>query len=108
MGLKLDGTKELLLGSSHFIITTRFPRQVQASLPSLDLHRQILLGMINQLDYQERRVVSDRQGLMRCEPRERCSRRIEYSDNGDCVSTETSPSEFATERFGMRTRSSTA
>lgn len=77
------------------------PPQLQASLPSLDIHHQILLGMINQLDYQERRVVTDRGTLMRCEPREVCSRRIEYSDNGDCVSTEISPSEFATERFGM-------
>lgn len=99
--MRLDETKEVLLGSAYFIITTPFPRQVQPSLPSLDLHHPILLGMINHINYQERRVVTDRKGLMRCGPRELCSRTIEYSDNGDCVPTETSPSEFATERFGM-------
>lgn len=98
--MRLNGMREPLMGSPHFIITSRFPPEVQASLPGSDPHYPILSGLVNQLDYQERRVVSDRESLMRCEPREVCSRRIEYNDNGNCVSTESSPSEFATENFG--------
>lgn len=96
----MNGMREPLMGSPHFIITSRFPPQVQASLPGSDLHYPILLGLIHQRDYQERRLVPDRKSLMRCEPKEVCSRGIEYSDNGNCVSTESSPSEFATENFG--------
>lgn len=97
--MRLNGMREPLMGSPHFIITSRFPPQVQASLPGSDIHYPILSGLINQLDHQERRVVSDRKSLMRCEPREVCSRRIEYNGNGNCVSTGSSPSEFGTENF---------
>lgn len=98
--MRLNRKRESLMGSPHFIITSRVPPQVQASLQGSGLHYPILEGLVNQLDYQERRVVSDRKSLVRCEPREVCSRRIEYSDNGNCVSTESPPSEFATENFG--------
>lgn len=98
--MRLDGMREPLMGSPHFIITSRSPPQAQTSLPGPDLYYPILSGLINQLDYQERRIVSGRKSVMRCEPREVCSRRIEYNGNGNCVSTESSPSEFATESFG--------